>query len=295
MLRGLLAVEPRLRGFAPPLCARLSGCSWPARHGRRQAGAGVPWRPLLPPPPAPTIPQRLALPPLRPAQQLQVVRLFCAKSTPGGAAGGSADEQRRRRQQQGSERPGAPTAAAAADHGAALAQEGQEEAKAPVQPMMQSESETAEEEQKPSLSTRMKALWARYGYVAIGTYIGVYWATLAGLFYGYDSQLLVPLEMLNDPAAASDKLATAMGMLRLPDSSIEWVRSEPRAGTFAIAWATAKFTEPVRALVTIWAVPKIARILGLAPALEKGHRKRQLQKAGAFVKSRTGGGAKSKQ
>jgi hypothetical protein len=281
MLRGLLAVEPRLRGFTPPLCARLSGCSLPARHGRRQAGAGVPWRTLLPPPPAPTIPQRLALPPLRPAQQLQVARLFCAKSTSGGAAGGGADEQRRRQQQQGSERPGAPAAAAAAA-----------EQVEPKQPM---QSEDTEEEQKPSLSTRMKSLWKRYGYVAIGTYIGVYWATLAGLFYGYDSQLLVPLEMLNDPAAASDKLATAMGMLRLPDSSIEWVRSEPRAGTFAIAWATAKFTEPVRALVTIWAVPKIARILGLAPALEKGHRKRQLQKAGAFVKSRTGGGAKSKQ
>ena len=44
-----------------------------------------------------------------------------------------------------------------------------------------------------------------------------------------------------------------------------------QSGTFAMAWGTAKLTEPARLLVTVWATPKIAVRLGYAAPLPKGH------------------------
>jgi len=46
---------------------------------------------------------------------------------------------------------------------------------------------------------------------------------------------------------------------------VAFVESNPHAGLFALAWVTTKFTEPVRLLVTIMIVPRIARYLGRVP------------------------------
>jgi hypothetical protein len=39
----------------------------------------------------------------------------------------------------------------------------------------------------------------------------------------------------------------------------------PSSGALAVAWVTAKFTEPFRLVLTIYLIPKIARRLGRAP------------------------------
>ena len=260
--RGLCGASMCLRGLhsvnlAAPLGARLADSALPLRWSGTANGPQMLFSPV-PDNPAPA----LVLQPL--PQYGTQLRWFCTSPRGTDPAGAKPPPV--------SPPPPPPLRAQQEQQGAA--QDGDK-----VVAVEEEEEEEKEGKKKPSLGARMKVMWARYGYVTISMYLGIYGVTLASLFYGYDSQLIVPMEMLNDPAAASAKLASVLEFVRVvPDEAIDWVRTTPRAGTFAIAWVTTKFTEPARALFTIWAVPKIARRLGMAPKLEKGHRKRQLQK-----------------
>ena len=49
---------------------------------------------------------------------------------------------------------------------------------------------------------------------------------------------------------------TITGSEALPN----YIKENPRVGTFAIAWVMCKFTEPIRAVATVSIVPSIARV-----------------------------------
>jgi hypothetical protein len=54
---------------------------------------------------------------------------------------------------------------------------------------------------------------------------------------------------------ACDKIEYFTGITSVP----EFIRQNPRAGTFAIAWIMTKFTEPIRLGATAAIVPKLGQ------------------------------------
>ena len=57
-----------------------------------------------------------------------------------------------------------------------------------------------------SLSARAKELWQNYGYVALGTYFGIYLCTIGSIFVGLDQDILNAAAVGLDPAHAVDKV-----------------------------------------------------------------------------------------
>jgi len=96
---------------------------------------------------------------------------------------------------------------------------------------------------------KVRELFTKYGATGVVIYIGVYLSTLFGLFLGVKSELL--------PAG------DAIGMLRRlgADNIINLDKINPSASNFAVAWILAKFTEPMRMLVTLAITPRIHRVV----------------------------------
>ena len=109
-------------------------------------------------------------------------------------------------------------------------------------------------------------------------YFGMYGCTLGALFYGIDSNL-IPVPTFLDPVTVANKLGSLLDTLRVPENLSKWVKTSPEAGSFAMAWATAKLTEPVRFMVAIYCTPKIAVRLGYAEPLPKSRLASQIKKA----------------
>jgi len=104
----------------------------------------------------------------------------------------------------------------------------------------------------------LSLMWKRYGVIAIATHFGVYFATLAGLYGGVSAGLM---GQGDEKKEAVEKVAVQLEPY-VWKSVVDQIRSNPEFGAFAVAWVTAKFTEPVRLVVTMFLVPKIARRLG---------------------------------
>ncbi len=98
-------------------------------------------------------------------------------------------------------------------------------------------------------------MFTAYGPVAVGVYGGVYVATLSGLF------MLVHY----DHIAARDVIVALRnsGLNDYVDMSL----FDNRTGDFALAWILTKFTEPLRALVTVAVTPRVAGWLGRKPEM----------------------------
>ena len=115
----------------------------------------------------------------------------------------------------------------------------------------------------------VKLLWKRYGMVAIGTYLGIYLSVLSSLFFSLDYDIFRSSTFGLDPAAAVQKVCDLVEQWTGNTSLPGFFRDHPRAGTFAVAWVMCKFTEPLRALVTVAIVPSVSRALGYAPPKDK--------------------------
>lgn len=121
-----------------------------------------------------------------------------------------------------------------------------------------SESDISEKkvEKKPFA---LKAIFKKYGYVAVGTYLSIYVMTLCSVFVALDLDLLQSSTFGFDPITttknACDKIEYYTGITSVP----EYIRQNPRAGTFAIAWIMTKFTEPIRLGATMAIVPKLGQ------------------------------------
>lgn len=109
-----------------------------------------------------------------------------------------------------------------------------------------------------SFADRGRALLSRYGYAFAGTYLTVYVSTLAGLYLGLESGLLVPSFLGGSSDAA---LATVHSVLhRLPEVCgpfVEWAEARPGFSLFAVAWVATKFTEPLRFGVAVLITKRI--------------------------------------
>ena len=124
---------------------------------------------------------------------------------------------------------------------------------------------SSEVDEKDDLKSKLKVLWKQYGGVAVITYLSVYICTLSSVFVSLDLDIFNAATFGLDPNAAVKKFCDvveyATGVNTLPN----YIRENPRVGTFALAWVMTKFTEPIRLGFTISVVPAIARFLGRAP------------------------------
>eukprot|EP00242_Pyramimonas_sp_CCMP2087_P009739 CAMPEP_0198220694 /NCGR_PEP_ID=MMETSP1445-20131203/80322_1 /TAXON_ID=36898 /ORGANISM="Pyramimonas sp., Strain CCMP2087" /LENGTH=123 /DNA_ID=CAMNT_0043898571 /DNA_START=359 /DNA_END=730 /DNA_ORIENTATION=+ len=96
---------------------------------------------------------------------------------------------------------------------------------------------------------QLKLLFQTYGKVAIGTYFGIYLATVSGIFF-----------MIKQGAMSPESLQEAAGYL---EASGCWgmglERVDPHAGSLMLAWLAAKALQPVRIAATCVATPSMAR------------------------------------
>lgn len=90
-----------------------------------------------------------------------------------------------------------------------------------------------------------------YGYLAVATYLGVYLVTLGSLYGLVSSGVVTTPEGVEDFINSWSLKRALLGeeLLRIPPGLMD----------FATAWVLTKMTEPVRLVVTIAAVPAIAR------------------------------------
>ncbi len=112
---------------------------------------------------------------------------------------------------------------------------------------------------------KLRLMVKRYGAVAVVTYLGVYVGTLGMLFAAVESGVN-PFDYGLDSGWLVEKATGMLEGYSWSEPFVEAIQNNPHAGNFAVAWILTKFTEPVRMLVTIAIVPRIARALGKAPA-----------------------------
>jgi len=99
---------------------------------------------------------------------------------------------------------------------------------------------------------KLQQLWHDYGFVGIGTYLGVYVCTLGTMYLAISSGVLggdVVLWFV-DKLGMADHFSTDIS---------------PKSSSFLLAWVATKLTEPPRLAVAVILTPYIARMLGRAP------------------------------
>lgn len=101
-------------------------------------------------------------------------------------------------------------------------------------------------------TARAKAMMSQYGYLAVATYFGVYLVTLGSL-YG-----LVTAGVIAAPTGGVDEFINSWSVKKALLGE-EPLHISPGFTGFATAWLLTKTTEPLRLVVTIGAVPAIAR------------------------------------
>jgi len=118
----------------------------------------------------------------------------------------------------------------------------------------------------PPTEGKFRKLWRQYGYVAVGVHLTIYASVLAGLYVLF-SRSKFAHEYLNSVQGKVRDWGfynfirnISFGMINLDHGSID-----PKAGAFASAWVAAKFTEPLRLILTLALTPRVARALGRAP------------------------------
>ena len=124
----------------------------------------------------------------------------------------------------------------------------------------------------PEKVGKIKALWRKYGMVAIGTYLSVYVTTLFGIYATMKTGLLSNKDKVDkdswlssfDPDKMVQKYVRFGESLGL-DKYVDLSHINPRTSVFVMAWITTKFTEPLRLAVTVAIVPKVAAVLRRAP------------------------------
>eukprot|EP01038_Epipyxis_sp_PR26KG_P008040 gene8040-10895_t len=113
----------------------------------------------------------------------------------------------------------------------------------------------------PSVSGKLKAMWKNYGTLAIGTYLCIYVSTLSSIFLALDFDVFNAATFGLDAVSAVNKVCDLIENTTGSTSIPAYIRTNPRVGTFAIAWVMTKFTEPIRLGVTLATVPSISRFI----------------------------------
>jgi hypothetical protein len=102
----------------------------------------------------------------------------------------------------------------------------------------------------------------KYGAIFVGTYLGVYVTTLTGIFMSLEFDIFNAATFGLDPKYAvhkfCDYIEWGTGYTGVP----EYIRANPMAGTFALAWVMTKFSEPLRFAVAVGMTPRVSKFLG---------------------------------
>mmetsp|Transcript_33749 Transcript_33749/g.34384 ORF Transcript_33749/g.34384 Transcript_33749/m.34384 type:complete len:203 (+) Transcript_33749:29-637(+) len=113
-----------------------------------------------------------------------------------------------------------------------------------------------------SIGEKAKFLWNNYGYVAVGTYFGLYITTLSSIYGCLDYDIFNAAAFGLDPAHAVQKVCDIVEAISGYTTFPDYVRHHPQLGTLAVAWVMTKITEPARVVFTIFVVPKISSAIG---------------------------------
>ena len=126
-----------------------------------------------------------------------------------------------------------------------------------------SDQKVVEPKAKEGNISKMKSYWRAYGWVFVGTYFGVYFSFLGGIYAALDNDLFLASSMGVDPANAvkmAVNLVEKISMDRIHLS--DYVNENPKAGTFAVGWAITKVLEPLRFLISASLTPSVAKAFG---------------------------------
>lgn len=112
----------------------------------------------------------------------------------------------------------------------------------------------------------------RYGPVLVGTYAGVYLTTLGTFFVGVQSGLLDPAYLFSlfghvDAGEAKNTVDLVVDWMKnhtITEPYVPFMERNPYLANFAVAWIAVKFTEPIRAAISLGITPRVARALGYA-------------------------------
>ncbi|KAK9848251.1 hypothetical protein WJX84_011800 [Apatococcus fuscideae] len=109
-----------------------------------------------------------------------------------------------------------------------------------------------------SSTARIRELFKKYGYTAVGVHLGVYAATISGCYVAAErssglEKLLIKYGLLSDESLKADKDSKQRG----------WFADQMSRGgpSLLIAFICTKALLPVRAPLTLAITPPVARIL----------------------------------
>ena len=125
----------------------------------------------------------------------------------------------------------------------------------------------------------------QYGPVFVGTYASLYLITLGTIYGGVDSGSIDPVTLFSHisniaghvgtEVSGADEMAESKSTAQIVISYLDhysWTRpavpfleKNPHFANLGVAWVATKFTEPVRLVVTMGIVPKLADYLGYVP------------------------------
>mmetsp|Transcript_16272 Transcript_16272/g.27087 ORF Transcript_16272/g.27087 Transcript_16272/m.27087 type:complete len:289 (-) Transcript_16272:45-911(-) len=115
-----------------------------------------------------------------------------------------------------------------------------------------------------------------YGPVFAGTYFVLYMGTIVGLYAGVDAGLIDPIqimgyinggeaESLEESKTTANLIIEYLEHYTLTRPAVPFLEKNPHFANLGVAWVATKFTEPVRLVVAMVVVPRLAKSLGLVP------------------------------
>jgi len=114
-------------------------------------------------------------------------------------------------------------------------------------------------DEKQDVTSKIVTVVKKYGALGVVTYLGIYVGTLASMFYALDNDVFnaasVGLDYGEAISKVCDVFETVTGNTHLP----EYIRENPRVGTFCLGWAITKIVEPIRLGATLAILPSLHR------------------------------------
>ena len=125
----------------------------------------------------------------------------------------------------------------------------------------------------------------QYGPVFVGTYASMYLVTLGTIYAGVDSGIIDPVTLFSHISNIAEHVGSAVsGAEEMAESKstaeivisyldhyswtkpvVPFLEKNPHFANLGVAWVATKFTEPIRLVVTMGIVPKLADYLGYVP------------------------------
>jgi len=115
----------------------------------------------------------------------------------------------------------------------------------------------------------------RYGPVFVGFYASLYCVTFGSLYIGIDSGLLDPATLMGYLSSESEGMEESRTTAQLvvdylnhyswTKPAVPILEKNPHFANLAVTWVTTKLTEPIRLVVTVAVVPRLAAYLGFVP------------------------------